>query len=516
MSIEIPTDIVKKKTRSKATLEREECEMCSEFINKSSHKKIECPHCASRYCLSCIKLWLLTSKIKHETLPICMNPLCGKEWNDDFLSKSTSKAFFDGEFASHRAEIQMVYEMSLLPMTMRLAEVEKKKKNYKIELRKVKENLRQINYERRQRINEVNRLQYFLDNGIELNSGTRDNNIDSNSDTSLGIQCVQADCNGYLRNWICGLCERGVCSKCRCSSDGDEEHVCKEDDLASAAAILKDTKPCPKCGTRIYKIGGCDHFFCPRADCLASFDWYTGNILRPNENTNPLYYEWRRTRGFRAREIGDVPCGGLPNFIRFLDVFGEYDADIEFGAEIFVSHSRNISVEIRKYRVIDLPRVNETLRIKYLLGDIKKTEWISQLKSAYKLRQKNVEVFEILDNHNSIMTDIIIEIGDREVSRERFEELLVILNNLKDYTNTNLENVRKRFNLVVPQIFKNWLINSDTFSRQSVETRKDNDYDIGVLLQRYDKHIDEAIKEMRRREGIDENVEDDEDSEDDS
>jgi hypothetical protein len=36
-----------------------------------------------------------------------------------------------------------------------------------------------------------------------------------------------------------------------------EKHECKPDDVESAKAIEKDTRPCPKCGARIFKIEGC-------------------------------------------------------------------------------------------------------------------------------------------------------------------------------------------------------------------------------------------------------------------
>lgn len=45
----------------------------------------------------------------------------------------------------------------------------------------------------------------------------------------------------------------------------------REEDRAGAAAVLQITKPCPHCGVRIFKDGGCDHMHCRR--CGTHFNW---------------------------------------------------------------------------------------------------------------------------------------------------------------------------------------------------------------------------------------------------
>ena len=53
-----------------------------------------------------------------------------------------------------------------------------------------------------------------------------------------------------------------------------ENHTCNEVDKTSFSLIQKETKPCPKCGTRIYKTDGCLHMQC--TNCNGKFDWNTG------------------------------------------------------------------------------------------------------------------------------------------------------------------------------------------------------------------------------------------------
>ena len=67
-------------------------------------------------------------------------------------------------------------------------------------------------------------------------------------------------CKGHVLNYKCVICDTMICDKCLVINE--DEHKCKEDDIKSAELILKDTKPCPSCKTRIYKIDGCDQMWC--------------------------------------------------------------------------------------------------------------------------------------------------------------------------------------------------------------------------------------------------------------
>ena len=53
--------------------------------------------------------------------------------------------------------------------------------------------------------------------------------------------------------------------------------------------LNKDTKPCPHCGTMIFKISGCSQIFC--VDCHTAWDWNTSKIITGVIH-NPHYYEF--------------------------------------------------------------------------------------------------------------------------------------------------------------------------------------------------------------------------------
>jgi hypothetical protein len=88
----------------------------------------------------------------------------------------------------------------------------------------------------------------------------------------------------------------------------DAAHECNPDNLASAKLIDAETRPCPKCGARVFKISGCNQMFCTACnDC--AFDWVTGRIETIIHN--PHYFEFQRQRngGQAPRVLGDILCG---------------------------------------------------------------------------------------------------------------------------------------------------------------------------------------------------------------
>jgi len=81
-----------------------------------------------------------------------------------------------------------------------------------------------------------------------------------------------------------------VCKNCH--SLYKDGHECKQYDIETVKQILSDTKPCPKCLTRISKIEGCDQMFC--VSCFTAFSWNTGHIENGKIH-NPHYFELIRT-----------------------------------------------------------------------------------------------------------------------------------------------------------------------------------------------------------------------------
>ena len=129
--------------------------------------------------------------------------------------------------------------------------------------------------------------------------------------------CPIESCKGFLnQRWKCGICETVTCSKCNVpktqnqetADNQEDDHTCNPDDVATAELLAKDTKPCPQCGTGIYKIDGCDQMWC--TECRCAFSWKTGQMETGHVH-NPHFFEYQRRIGAEARNIFDVPCGAL-------------------------------------------------------------------------------------------------------------------------------------------------------------------------------------------------------------
>ena len=66
-------------------------------------------------------------------------------------------------------------------------------------------------------------------------------------------KCPIEDCRGFLSTqWNCGTCEAKIC--CKCNERKTEDHVCNPDNVQTMELLKKDSKPCPKCQSLIFKI----------------------------------------------------------------------------------------------------------------------------------------------------------------------------------------------------------------------------------------------------------------------
>ena len=218
------------------------CMICVEPFNKSSRKSITCGHCSFDACKGCVVKYLLDTV--HD--PHCAN--CRTVWSLDFLIQSLGKAFVTRDLKAHREQQLLQRELSLLPATQPLVEQE-------LQRRKHKELATQLVQRRHELRAEIERISHEI---MQLNNGVMFNQAAAIVEKRAFIkQCPAENCKGFLSTqWKCGLCETRVCPDCH-EIKGAAVHVCKPENLESARAISRDSRPCPKCGVMIHKIDGC-------------------------------------------------------------------------------------------------------------------------------------------------------------------------------------------------------------------------------------------------------------------
>ena len=387
------------------------CIICIENFNFSNRKKITCSKCECNICTLCTKKYLLDSNSD----PDCMN--CHAPFSGDFISKNMSKKFYNKELRNSMTKIFLDKEKSKLPETLQKIEASKQKA----------EKLNQINREIEELIRQRNILRYSTT--FEKKEFIR--------------ACPVENCRGFLSTkWKYGLCDKVTCSKCNLIKE--EGHECKQEDIDTAELIKKDTKPCPKCGFGIFKIDGCSQMWCTQ--CHTAFDWKTGRIATGTIH-NPHFFEYHRkiSNGIIPRQPGDTPheCMnatsikqlGLPT--EHYKIFTEY---IRFNA-----HVRN--VELEYYRDRNSEAELESMRVEYLMNSITEKKWHCKLKALRKKKEKNNELYQILDMYCQMNSNII-----NNLTKENYNLIFTELEKLHTYTNEALQQISKRFENKVPQI----------------------------------------------------------------
>ena len=337
--------------------------------------------------------------------------------------------------------------------------------------------------------------------------------------------CPVETCRGFLSSkWKCGLCNVFTCSKCHVpktkkprvqsetenanekedanefteeyDDDTTDNHVCNPDDIATAELLAKDTKPCPQCGTGIFKIDGCDQMWC--TECRTAFNWRTGQ-LETGHVHNPHYFEYQRRIGANTRNILDMPCNALaPNqyhgILRHLIYIAMNSAScspiervknrLKPITNVTRIHIRErtlaYAISIDYYAEYVLPRYrpdaiqnNLELRVLYLIEQISKDEFKSSLSREAKQFNKKIEIGQVVQtvifgmsdiltrlvnflrethrpiNNNGVNTETDVNFCDPEKIFEMFSEIDALI----EYANECLEFICKQYNLTRVAIF---------------------------------------------------------------
>ena len=218
-------------------------------------------------------------------------------------------------------------------------------------------------------------------------------NIDSNETKkkTYMFKCSKEECNGIVNSdFKCDLCYSNYCPKCFAILSSDE-HVCKEDDILTAKEIITNTKPCPKCAARIFKISGCNQMFC--TNCKIGFDYVSGRIIKSNFH-NPHRMEWLLSRGFTDNNA----CGHE----RITEIKHPFLLFRLYQSNMVREKIRNISNNSNKYDENMFVR-----RCQYALNICNKKEYIRFIKNTERNRRKDCMLQyiyqEYVDNIDAIL-----------------------------------------------------------------------------------------------------------------
>ena len=287
---------------------KKECGICFEIYNKSTRARVTCQSCSFEACRQCHSTFILDAT---NTLPNCMQ--CHKEMQREFLVDNFTLKFVSKDWKEHRERVMLQKERALLPTRQPVAEMVKRKNDLTKECNTILEQINALRIRHYAQTTEKNRLEYRIRVGPVADAALPGQAAKQREHAAFVRPCpnTEANCRGFLSTqWKCNLCDMWTCKDCH-EMKGltqDTPHVCNPDNLASAKLIDADTRGCPKCGARVYKISGCNQMFCTACnDC--AFDWVTGRVETVIHN--PHYYEYQRqlNGGRVPRVLGDILCG---------------------------------------------------------------------------------------------------------------------------------------------------------------------------------------------------------------
>ena len=448
-----------------------DCSICCNFTHAS--RMCTCKFCEFKSCEKCTKKYVLelSGPVK------CMS--CAKPWSRKDLVDMFGAYFITKYYKPRREELLFELEKALLPETQIWAVFQKTINRLNHEIAETRNEIDQIEAEHSKifrtirgdpveyRLEEWDLRQVLRDkvHRKEVENQRREAEIEfwqgemglvgsgkkRGVPNSQSYKCSNTECKGFLTAgiWTCGMCNVETCKKCHETVEAEPGHKCDENNVATVELLSKASKGCPKCAATIFKISGCSPMYCTM--CHTAFEWGTLEIVTGTIH-NPHYYEWLRKNGNATRQVGDIPCGGIPPASQFW----------RMNETIVNAHRAAVHIE---HIVVPFHRPNENLarnrnlRVSYMIDAISEAAFKSELQKREKAQDKKREISTIINTFLVVASDIFRRILDVKGKNEA--AFIQELHAIRTFTNEALiENVSRVYKCVVPLIKDNWLVES--------------------------------------------------------
>jgi len=417
---------------------------------------------------------------------------CRRAWNDEFLDLNFTRAFRTGPYKKHREDVLMEREIAILPTRQPRVEAKLKVREVEGEIKEVNKKLQDLDVQRAKVLRESHRLSARITRYTAESEGrappawtlTDGEKAATPERAKFIMKCPDGECRGFLSTaYKCGTCQMWACPDCLVikGKDKDAEHTCDPGQKESVALIVKESRPCPKCGERISKVDGCDQMFC--TECHTAFSWNTGAVVNGVIH-NPHYYEYLRKlgNGTAPRNAGDVPCGGVPYYAhlqRALTGFLRAEQTTIMCIHRITSEIADQRIQIyqAQFNVND----NGDLGVLYLMKEIDKVAMKAELAKRELKRNKHLAIRAVLEmfvTTSTMMLNNLVNDPPRTVAarppagadkaaeeahaaaaaaaEEARQLFLLEYTNLRKYVNESLMLVSKMKSCSVPQIGDKW------------------------------------------------------------
>jgi len=353
-----------------------------------------CARCQFHTCRACARRWALEDP-SGDASARC--PSCASPWDVHEERARLGAAFVAGAWRAERRRRLARQETPLLRRTAPLARRELRRRALRQRLRQVGDEIVRMARDEPGRLDEsLLALQRALHRSLDAVERAP---LAPPSST----RCAHGGCVGYVEAGVCGTCGEATCDRCGAAVVG--AHACDETAVASRAAVAAQCRPCPSCGAPSLRAEGCPVMWC--AGCHAFWHWDTGRLLdaRRGAPHNPDHRAWlARTRRATARELDDIPCGGVPDdetlrwpLMREVSRFGAVDPRAPEVPAACAALWRAQALRRAYPRDWSAERANEALRLALLTRDIDESQFAVRVERDDRTRRFKRDVGDVLE-----------------------------------------------------------------------------------------------------------------------
>lgn len=282
--------------------------------------------------------------------------------------------------------------------------------------------------------------------------------------------CPDNNCRGFFDNsYKCGMCKVHICKECHVilkeEEDENNPHKCNQDTVKSVKALERETKPCPKCSTLIFKVSGCDQMYCTQ--CHTAFSWETGEEDKGRIH-NPHYWEFLRQQGKDEEEV-KRQFGGEGG--------GPARVEVDNGCFIFQTLERYLSHtsfnpifqiiyhlenhDLPKFEIKEMENLNLDLRKEYLKKNIDEKKFKTNLSMRFKRNNFNIEGRQIMEMFINTIKDTTTlffkNLGIQKMDRMLIKyidtrPLFKSIKTIQEYAIKNMQKICDIYGYVLPKI----------------------------------------------------------------
>lgn len=357
---------------------------------------------------------------------------CSKHWSRSFIAEVMPKSYMVGEYKRHREDIVFDHEQSTLVAMAPYVQAKKRIKYYREELPNIEKQIEDLTRKRRIMLSAKERNMDFYKGRTQRDPNQSAMSTDPEKSYTTRGHCTKENCNGFIgEGWTCCVCDTKVCSKCMVEKvDG---HICDPIVVATVQQIRKDSKPCPSCRVRVFRIAGCSQMWC--TNCNTAFCWNTLSIIDTRHFHNPHYAEWVSRNGNNTRTAAPT-CGEVIGHHNITDActerFGSrwdlhgafrYPEGYKEAYDKFatlLSHL-NDRVATYTYNGRQHEQNRRDLKVNYLLGEIDKDTFKVQVQRMDKRNSLKLEIWQFVEMYTRVTKDLIASWCRKEIDMDGFD-----------------------------------------------------------------------------------------------